>query len=112
MQEETPDSVTDEAISVADRNAAEEWKVVAKKAIKWLCDTREEFIADDIHIAMGKYYPDVKTHNTSALGSLMRMASKNNWCEKSGRYAQSQRISTHKKNLPVWKSLLYLKARV
>ena len=111
MEQTLFDSITptvkqqaDFAIKKGLDNADSIWKEKALEAIHDLCLKQLEFTADDIRFVLTE--EEAETHDRRAMGGIMRTASKNGWCESTGRYEASK--FTHGHLHQVWKSKLFL----
>ncbi len=99
--------LTDAAIEQADRAASEEWKATAAQVIRELACEQETLTADAVQDRLERDHPDTHTHNASALGGVMRRAASAGVIENTGEVICSERVSQHRKQIRVWRSLVY-----
>lgn len=95
-----PQSLED-ALKVVKENAETTWLSQAMSVIRELCETQEEFCADDIWDRLGA------TREPRALGAVLRMAAKRGWCKKTHVYLPSKRIECHGRPICLWQSRLF-----
>lgn len=96
---------TDEAIERAETHADPQWSMYARVCLKSICELKHSFTVDDLCHALSRY--DVETHNTSALGAIMRHGAKMGWMKKTEEYTKSKIPAKHMRVIPIWQSLLY-----
>jgi hypothetical protein len=94
-----------EAIARVDAHADPQWKDIALAKIKFLCETRATFTADDLADEMDKTF--AVTHDGREAGAVMRRAQSNGWCFKTTTFTKTKRKHCHSSDLPIWQSLLY-----
>jgi hypothetical protein len=80
-----------------------EWQVDALNAIRSLAATQPSLTTDDVWRALGRD-PDVEGR---AMGAAMRSAAKLGLVQKTERTTKSVRVSCHRRDLRVWRSLLH-----
>ena len=97
--------VTLDAMKRAYQNASKEWLAVAAGCVYCVGKTKKLFTTDDVHLLLDK--EEAKTHNTSALGPVMKNAQKAGWIEKTEFKVRSKRVSGHGVYRPIWRSLIY-----
>lgn len=103
----TPEAVTDEAIARADEHAHETWRLAALKAVVMCAERMERFTADDVHAMLERCAPDVATHDTRALGAIMRIAKIEGVIAATDEYRRSERLVAHRGPKQVWRSLVW-----
>ena len=96
---------TNNAIQRADENANINWKTMALAVIRDVARTKPFLTADDIREVLDT--KDVCTHDTSALGGVIRQAVKAGYITGTGEYKKSERPATHRRPLPLWQSLVW-----
>ena len=96
--------VTNEAVARSGEHAAPEWSKYARVCLRSLCERKQTLTVDDLCALLSRY--DVHTHNSSALGAIMRHGAKSGWMKLSGEYKKSDDPKKHSRVLPIWQSLL------
>lgn len=81
-----------------------EWMKAAADRVKYLCQTRIEFTADDVWQHLDTL--DVTTSEPRAMGAVMENAAKAGWCRKSDRMQNSRRRVCHARPVAIWYSCL------
>jgi hypothetical protein len=95
----------DEAIARVDEHADLDWKQIAGRAVRAVCEQLDEFTTDDIWRCL-ESDPDADTHEHRAMGAVMLRARRAGWCAPTGRVRQSDRVVAHRGPKAIWKSLL------
>lgn len=101
------EEATNDGIDAAAQHANAEWKTAVLGGISWIAQRMPEFTSDHVHQYMAKHHPDLETHDTRAIGGIMRIAKTQGWIEPTGRYEKSRRKEAHSNPKAVWKSLLW-----
>lgn len=92
----------DKAIANVERGSGE-WQVDALAAIRSLAASKSEFTTDDVWRALGRD-PSVEGR---AMGAAMRSGAKLGLVARTERTAKSHRVACHRRDLRVWRSLIY-----
>jgi len=96
----TPAEITEEAIERVGEHANKAWKREVMEVITDLCTKKSHFSADDVQERLTE-----KTHNNSALGSMLKKAEKLGFCRPDG-VVRSKRKGRHQGLLVLWRSCL------
>jgi hypothetical protein len=81
------------------------WLKVALGIVRELAMTRGSFTADDVHAGL-RLRPDVTTHDSRALGSVLREAAAHRWITVTDEWVQSRRPEAHARPVRRWRSLI------
>lgn len=100
------DRLTEEALARVEQNATDEWLDLAWQTLKKVATENQTFTTDQIWAILDRY-PNVRTHEPRAMGSIMRKAVKHGWVQKTDRYVSTNRPIAHGKPIAVWQSLAY-----
>ena len=92
------------ALGAVEDNAEEAWLEEARAVLRHVCESRAEFISDDLWAA-GLSEP----RELRALGAVLRRGQRDGLCERTDRLRPS--LHSHLSGKPVWRSLLYRKER-
>lgn len=98
-------AAADRAIDRADDHADDDWKLAAQLVLAKLAYHKQTFTTDDVHQELEAF--DVWTHDTRALGSLLRKAARLRFIEATPDYRPSARKQCHGRPVRVWRSLKY-----
>lgn len=99
-------SVRDEAIARVDLNADSEWKIAARTSLQECAFVHTTFTADEVWERLEQIFPDVETHEPSAMGPIFLAAARRGWIEKvRGEFRKSKYGRRHR-DLQVWRSRL------
>lgn len=96
----------DEAIARVEANAREDWKTSARRTIRWIAFTHDEFTTDSVWRVLDKLSVE-PPHEPRAMGAAMSSAARDRWIEKTDRVLNSVRVCCHRRPLAIWRSLLY-----
>ena len=96
----------DEALEQVEQNANAEWAALALQVIKELAATKATITSDDVWKELSNY-PDVQTHQPSAMGAMFRRAFSLKLICSTGNFVQSKRPSSHARPIRVWESELW-----
>ncbi len=96
----TTDDATDEAIARADQAANEEWKQMARRVIESIIQRGGEFTSDLVQQVLAEL--PVHTHETRALGGIMREFARAGRIRSTGRFEKSTRAACHQNPKRVW----------
>lgn len=96
----------DESLEQVEENANAEWTALAIQIIKELAATKATITSDDVWKEL-KNYPDVQTHQPSAMGAMFRRAFSLQLICTTDRFVQSKRPSSHARPIRVWESKLW-----
>ena len=81
------------------------WKTEAMACVEELCTSKETFTSDDV---WGMLEPTgMDTSNHSAMGSILRLASKNGLCTNTRMTVPTKRPEGHCRAIPIWRSCYY-----
>ena len=100
---ETAKQKADDAIEKGYEHSDARWRELAFDAVHEICLTMETFTADDIRRITEKF--QVQTHDTRAMGGVMRAAKTKGWCEPSGQFRTSDFTHGHLQH--IWRSKIY-----
>lgn len=100
------DLLTNRAIKQGYENAEPSWRELALWAVKAVCTQGPEFTSDEVHQIL-KELAVAETHDTRALGGVMRQAQRFGWCEPTIYTRKSERPACHRRPLCVWRSNLW-----
>jgi hypothetical protein len=92
----------DAGIQKVERSTGE-WQVDALAAIRAVAYGQPELTTDDIWKSLGR---DAEIEGR-AMGAAMRAAAKYRLVEKTPRTTKSHRVACHRRDLRVWKSLIF-----
>jgi hypothetical protein len=92
---------TEHGIARAKANTPPEWRERALMAVEYLSRARQTFTADDVWQFLHDAHVEMP-HEPSALGPIMREASKKGWIRFTGQMTKSQRPVSHQNLLRVW----------
>lgn len=95
----------DEALEQVEDNANVEWATLALQSIKELAQLKATITSDDVWERL-KNYPNVQTHQPSAMGAMFKRASSLQLISSTDTFVQSKRPSSHARPIRVWKSKL------
>lgn len=101
----TATQLRDEALNQVEDNANAEWFATALQVIKNLASKVEKLTSDDVWEEL-KNYPQVQTHQPSAMGAIFRRASNLELIVATDNFVSSNRPSSHSRPIRVWKSKL------
>lgn len=104
------DALKENGINQVEQNANQQWLDEAFNVVCILSGQHQEgmrnefivFTSDDVWERMNKLYPDLETHNHSAMGAVMRRAARNKICVPTGQYVKSKRPSAQGRELKCW----------
>lgn len=92
----------DEAIDRGRRHADPEWTSAARSALRHLTSTRLNFTTDDLHALLA--HQSAHTHDTRALGSVMRWGERTGICHPTDRFGKSTRPECHSRPVRIWEA--------
>lgn len=101
----TATQLRDEALDQVEDNANAEWFATALQVIKDLAERAEKLTSDDVWEEL-KNYPQVQTHQPSAMGAIFRRAFNLELIVATDNFVSSKRPSSHSRPIRVWKSKL------
>ena len=93
------------AIDAVGRAADAAGRNAALQAVQDAAQASPEFTTDDVFERLAAL--PVQTHEKRAMGAVMRLARKLEWCDPTLRYVRSRRISRHRAPIQVWVSRLH-----
>lgn len=96
-------SDAEDAIAQAGANANPSWKQAALEAVRKVALRLPAFTTDPIWAELGGF---PNTHDSRAMGYIIRQAVSLGYIENTGRTERTSRRSNHARPLTVWKSLL------
>ena len=94
----------DAALEQVEANANAEWFEVAIDSVRQLATENKYFTTDEVWCYLKKHWSQLSTHNNSAMGAVMRTASKRGIVSATDRFSESKRPSSHARPIRVWKS--------
>lgn len=89
-------------------NEREQWKEKMREIIHNVCVSHSRFTMDDVRDRAKEWNVDAP-HHCNSYGSIMRVASSNNWAAMTGEYVHSTNPRARGRMQAVWKSLIYEK---
>ena len=95
----------DEALEQVEDNANAKWALLVLEIIKELAEKSARITSDDVWVRL-KDYPDVNTHQPSAMGAMFRRAASIGFIVSTDSFVQSARPSSHARPIRVWRSNL------
>ena len=95
--------VTEQAISQVERNADEEWKRQARRAIEEVAHDLGFFTTDDVWLYLETLGIDAP-HEPRALGAMIREATTKRVIVATGRYKKSSRVECHSRPVMIWEA--------
>ena len=95
----------DVALEQVESNANSEWTQLTLQIIKNLAESEYEFTSDNVWLKLADY-PNITTHQPSAMGAMFKRAVRLNYIQSTDRFIQSQRPSSHARPIRVWQSKL------
>lgn len=102
----TGDELRDEGIAKAMKNADEKWKQAARDAVLVVVrslKSGDTFTTDAVHQVLD--WSEAETHDTRALGGILRSLSNEGVIQATGQYQKTMRPIAHSRPLMVWKVL-------
>ena len=99
----TATQLRDEALEQVEENANADWTNLVIQIIKDLTTKSATITSDDVWLEL-QNYPEVQTHQPSAMGAMFRAASKQNIIVSTDRFICSTRPSSHARPIRVWQS--------
>jgi hypothetical protein len=102
---EAAERARDEAITRVEFNASEDWKTSARRVVRWLALTREEFTTDPVWVILAHCNVE-PPHEQRAMGAVMSSAAANGWIKRTDRTHPSARPTAHRRPLAIWRSLI------
>lgn len=93
----------DAGLEDVEANANQAWIDLSLKIIRILAESSSSFTSDQVWEELASY-PEIKTHQPSAMGAVFRKAAALNIIEATDRFIQSQRPSSHARPIRVWNS--------
>lgn len=98
-------------MQAANANAAERWCDLMLLLVQFTCQEQLVFTSDDIFDRYDAIDSPPTTHDNRAFGSIMRVAARKGWCEKTDTVRESKRKSLHASPRAVWRSQIYARGR-
>jgi len=95
----------DDAIDRADRNAHQWWRGDAERAARSLASSRPFFTSEDVLARLDSDADAPRTHDTRALGAIMRKLHRDGVIEPTARFVPSERPSRHRAPVRVWRAI-------
>ena len=95
----------DESIQQVEDNANKEWTDLVLQIIRQLALDKSTLTSDDVWNTL-KNYPQVQTHQPSAMGAMFRRALSMELIVASEQFVLSKRPSSHARPIRVWQSKL------
>lgn len=96
----TTEVATNEAIARAEAAANEEWKRAARRVVEAIIERGREFTSDLVQDVLAEM--PVSTHDTRALGGIMREYARAGHIRATGRFEKSKRAVCHQNPKQVW----------
>ena len=96
----------DESLEQVEENANAEWAALVLQVIKELAYSKEKITSDDVWNELKKY-PNVQTHQPSAMGAMFRRAFSLKLICSTDSFVTSKRPSSHARPIRVWESKLW-----
>jgi hypothetical protein len=90
-----------ESIARAERHADPTWLAIARRAVTHCASLGTPFSTDEIHAYLAGYC--ITTHDSRALGAVMRWAVNEGLCERTGEYRKSRREACHARPVAVYR---------
>lgn len=103
------EQVRERAIDAVGQAADEAWRNAALQAVQDVATNMVEFTTDDV-FEMLTALP-VQTHEARAMGAVMRLAQRLEWCQVTERFVKSRRVSRHRAPIQVWRSNLHVERK-
>lgn len=97
------DAARDKGMAQAEENAHEAWKATAYATVRWLAKNRSAFTSEDVLKVMAKDFPELTTHDTRALGPVMKRAQKAGVIQPTSDFVKGTRSSRHGAFIRVWR---------
>lgn len=101
----TAKELRDSGIKQVEENANEEWTQLVIEIIETLAKTSSQIDSDKVWTELAKF-PQVQTHQPSAMGAMFKRASSLGWIAPTDRFVSSKRPSSHARPIRVWNSLI------
>lgn len=98
-----------EGLLAAWEHAADPWKQAALECLLWVATFFPTVTSEDVWARLETKFPDVETHENSAMGGVFTTAAARGWIVSTGRRKQSTRETNHRE-ITIWSSNLYLGA--
>ena len=98
--------VTEDAIFRAEFLSDDHHKILMCQAIRDCAQQHQYFLADQVWEILGEV-GDSERDDGSGLGPMLLLCSHSGLIEGTGTFRRSNRPTTHRKPLPVWKSLIF-----
>lgn len=96
------EAARDEAMARSEAHAAASWKQAAAEAVVGCARNLPAFTTDDVHRLLDE--TGAVTHDTRALGPVMRNAARAGLIETTDQYVRSSRVDCHARPIRVWRS--------
>lgn len=92
------------AIQAVDEHAAPDWRQAARAAVERLAGALDTLTVDDVWAELERTDPDVRTHQPSAMGPVMRWAVTHGLLERTAVTVSTSRRPQHHGELRVYAS--------
>jgi hypothetical protein len=102
--------VTDRAVAEVGRHAQDNWIADMLDAVRSCCAHMERFTTDDVWQAFHDLGYSSATHETRAMGAVIRQAAKDGLCEATPDFGVSKRPEAHRCPKRIWRSLIFAPA--
>lgn len=99
----TATQLRDESLQQVEDNANAAWTTLVIQLIKDKALESATLTSDDIWLKL-ENYPDITTHQPSAMGAMFKAASHLNMIVATDRFVASKRPSSHARPIRVWQS--------
>jgi glucuronate isomerase len=96
----------DESLEQVEANANAEWAALALQVIMDLAHRKEKINSDDVWQELTRY-PEIQTHQPSAMGAIFRKAFNLKLICSTDNFVSSKRPSSHARPIRVWESKLW-----
>lgn len=98
----TGEQLAEEGRARAEANADAAWRAAAGRAVQIVAATHVTFTTDEVHQQLDSM--GVTTHDTRALGAVLKAAAKSGWCTQTDNFRASKRPEAHARPQRVWLS--------
>jgi hypothetical protein len=101
----TAKKLRDAGLQQVEENANKEWTELVIDIIETLARTSSQVDSDKVWVELQKF-PQIQTHQPSAMGAMFKLASNKGWITPTDRFVNSKRPSSHARPIRVWNSII------
>jgi hypothetical protein len=101
----TAKELRDAGLQQVEENANKDWTELVIEIIETLAKTSGQIDSDKVWAELARF-PEIETHQPSAMGAMFKRASSYGWIAPTDRFVNSKRPSSHARPIRVWNSLI------